>query len=155
MASARKGVRKKEMGMGGAAVSAGGSPGKGLLRREGGRARRCIAAQQPDSDQCRAPAVNCVLSQPVAMNVAGFFPLFLCIWGMNFIKPAFIVSAQPHDKLLLNCVLEGGCSHKNKIPPAPVIRNTAFLMSQSWGRGPRAARKQIPLRILFQYERHH
>lgn len=70
-----------------------------------------MAAQELDSDQCRAQAVNCILLQPVAMNVVAvvtfFPPLFLCIWGMNFIKPAFIVSAQPHDKLLLNCVLEG------------------------------------------------
>lgn len=107
MPLARKGVRKREMGKGGDAVSAGGSAGKGLLLRERGRARRCMAGQQLDSDQCRSPAVNCVLLQPVAMNVVVFFSLFLCIWGMNFIKPAFIVSAQPHDKLLLNCVLEG------------------------------------------------
>lgn len=75
-----------------------------------GRDHRCIAAQELDSDQCRAQAVNCILLQPVAMNAVAFFffpPMFLCIWGMNFIKPAFIVSAQPHDKLLLNCVLEG------------------------------------------------
>lgn len=77
MASARKGVRKEEMGMGGAAVSA----GKGLLHREWGRARRCIAAQQPDSDQCRAPAVNGVLSQPVAMNVVGFFSPVPFVFG--------------------------------------------------------------------------
>lgn len=63
------------MRKGGDAVDGGGSAGKGLLLRGrgGGGARRCIAAQELDSDQCRAQAVNCVLSQPVAMNVVGFF----------------------------------------------------------------------------------
>lgn len=78
-------------------MNGGRSTGKGLLLREWGRACRCIAIQELDSDQCRAQAVNCVLSQPVAMNVVSFSLLFLCIWGMNFVKPAFIVSAQPHD----------------------------------------------------------
>lgn len=100
-------MRKKELCKGGNAVNGGGSAGEGLLPGERGRACRCTAAQELDSDQCGAQAVKCVLSQPVAMNVVGFFPQSLCIWGMNFIKPAFIVSAQPHDKLLLNCVLEG------------------------------------------------
>lgn len=80
---------------------------KACCSGSGGQLAGALQPSSFDSDQCRAPAVNCVLSQPVAMNVVGFFPLFLCIWGMNFIKPAFIVSAQPHDKLLLNCVLEG------------------------------------------------
>ena len=62
------------MHKGGDVVNGGGSAGKGLLLREWGRAHRCIAAQELDSDQCRAQAVNCVLSQPVAMNVVGFFP---------------------------------------------------------------------------------
>lgn len=80
MPLARKRVRKKETGKGGDAVNADGSAGKGLLLRDGGRAHRCIAGQQLDSDQCRAPAVNCVLLQPIAMNVVGFFPpLPLCL----------------------------------------------------------------------------
>jgi len=33
-----------------------------------------MAAQELDSDQCRAQAVNCALSQPVTINVVGFLP---------------------------------------------------------------------------------
>lgn len=55
-------------------MTGGGSAGKGLLLGERGRACRCIAAQELDSDQCRVQAVNCVRSQPVAMNAVGFFP---------------------------------------------------------------------------------
>lgn len=81
MPLARKGVREKQMGKRGDAVNAGGSAGKGLLHKDGGRARRCTAGQQLGSDQCRAPAVNCVLLQPVAMNVVGFFPPSSFVFG--------------------------------------------------------------------------
>lgn len=35
-----------------------------------------MAAQELDSDQCRAQAVNCILLQPVAMNVVAVVIFF-------------------------------------------------------------------------------
>lgn len=71
----RRGARGRD------AVTGGGSAGKGLLLGERGRACRCIAAQELDSDQCRVQAVNCVRSQPVAMNAVGFFSPCSFVFG--------------------------------------------------------------------------
>lgn len=41
-----------------------------------GSDHRCIAAQELDSDQCRARAVNCILLQPVAIECGEVFFFF-------------------------------------------------------------------------------
>ena len=73
-----------------------------------GSDHRCIAAQELDSDQCRARAVNCILLQPVAIECGEVFFFFFLFFFFFF----FFFFATPPVPLYLGNELHKTCIHR-------------------------------------------